>query len=168
MSADHPRSDYQQRLVLALRLKDVPGDRIGEIVAEVESHVADTGEDPTDAFGTPKAYAASLTEEHRPEPRWRTAVSIAGSGIAGWLLAQGLFAVLLDHLYWGRPGWVWIVAGLAIGVPGWLSVWRRSTSVRDPRTGTDLVPFSPGGLALLVGGPVVLVLGAVAAIRVWG
>ncbi|MET0820902.1 MAG: hypothetical protein ABWY58_08045 [Aeromicrobium sp.] len=168
MSADHPRSDYQQRLVMALRLKDVPGDRIGEIVAEVESHVADTGEDPVDAFGTPKQYAASLTDEHRPEPRWRAVVGVASSAAAGWLVAQGLFAVLLGHTYWGRTGWLWIAAGLAVGVPGWLSVWRRSTRVRDPRTGDDLVPFSPGGLAVLVGTPVVLVVAGVVAIRVSG
>lgn len=37
-------ADYRQSLILALRMKEVPGDRIGEIVAEVESHVAPTPE----------------------------------------------------------------------------------------------------------------------------
>lgn len=32
-------------------MRVVPGDRIGEIVAEVDSHVAETGEEPDDAFG---------------------------------------------------------------------------------------------------------------------
>ena len=77
MTTGETSTDYTRRLILALRLKDVPGDRIGEIVAEVESHVADTGEDPVEAFGTPRAYAASLVDEHRPDPWWVTAISIA-------------------------------------------------------------------------------------------
>ncbi|MGY1837325.1 hypothetical protein ACI79P_19730 [Blastococcus sp. SYSU DS0510] len=31
-------------LLLRLRLRDVPGTRIGEVLAEVQSHVAETGE----------------------------------------------------------------------------------------------------------------------------
>ena len=159
---------YQQRLILALRLKDVPGERIGEIVAEVESHVAETGEDPNDAFGPPRQYAASLGDEHRPPPRWFTAVSIIGSAVDGWLLTQGLLGVLLGKTYLGVSGWVWIVAGLVIGVPGGVSVWRRSSRVRDPRTGEDLVRFSPGGLVVLLGLPVVVVLIAFALITILG
>jgi len=33
-------------LLIQLRLRDVRGDRIGQILAEVETHVADTGLDP--------------------------------------------------------------------------------------------------------------------------
>ncbi len=168
MSTDETSTDYSQRLVLALRLKDVPGDRIGEIVAEVESHVAETGEDPVESFGTPRQYAASLTAEHRPAPWWFTTLSLVGSGVAGWLIAQGGLAVLLGEQYWGRSGWVWLGLGLAIGIPGGISVWRRSTRVRDPRTGTDLVPFSPGGLVVLIGSPILLVLLAFAAIQIFG
>lgn len=39
---------------------DIPGTRIAETLAEVGSHIAETGEDPRVAFGAPKAYAASL------------------------------------------------------------------------------------------------------------
>lgn len=158
---------YQQRLILALRLKDVPGDRIGEIVAEVESHVAETGEDPTEAFGTPRRYAASLTDEHQPAPWWWTAVTVISSAVAGWLVAQGVLALLLGESVYGRSGWLWIALGLVIGIPGGVSVWRRSTRVRDPRNGSDLVPFSPGGLLMLIGGPIFLVLAAFAAIRIF-
>ena len=49
---------HRRELVQALRLHDVPPERIGEIVAEVESHVADTGEDPREAFGPARDYAA--------------------------------------------------------------------------------------------------------------
>jgi hypothetical protein len=37
----------------------VPGERIGQILAEVEAHVADTGADPVEAFGEPGEYAAT-------------------------------------------------------------------------------------------------------------
>jgi len=159
-------ADYTQRLILALRLHEVPGDRIGEIVAEVQSHVADTGEDPVDAFGSPRAYAASLVDEHRPSAWWTTALTVAASGLAGWLLAQGMFNVALGTRTWGQPGWVWIGLALVIGIPGGFAVWRRSTRVRDPRTGEDLAPFTAGGLLALIGTPVVLVLAAVVAIRI--
>jgi hypothetical protein len=159
---------YQQQLILALRLKDVPGERIGEIVAEVESHVAETGEDPNEAFGSPRHYAASLGDEHRPPPRWFTVLSIGGSAVAGWLVTQGILAVLLGRTHMGASGWVWIGMGLVIGVPGAVSVWRRSSRVRDPRTGEDLVGFSPGGLVVLLGLPVVVVLVAFALIKILG
>jgi len=34
---------YRDNLLIQLRLLDVPGERIGQILAEVETHVADTG-----------------------------------------------------------------------------------------------------------------------------
>lgn len=37
--------------VLELRLRDVPGARIGDHLAEVESHCIETGTDPEEAFG---------------------------------------------------------------------------------------------------------------------
>ncbi len=157
-------ASYRQELIVALRLKDVPGDRIGEIVAEVESHVADTGEHPSEAFGAPRDYAATLTSEHRPGPRWWTALTVVWSFVAGWMVAQGLLAVLLDDQYLGRSGWLWIALGLVIGVPGALSVRRRSTRVADPRTGDDMVSGKPWAVAVLVGTPVAIVLVAVGAI----
>jgi hypothetical protein len=62
---------YIDELVLALRLRDVPGDRIGEVVAEVEARVAESGEDPAVAFGPPEAYAlevAAGVRRRRPSP----------------------------------------------------------------------------------------------------
>jgi hypothetical protein len=48
---------YLNRLVLALRMRDVPGERIGQVVAEVEAHVAESGEAPAEAFGSAEEYA---------------------------------------------------------------------------------------------------------------
>jgi hypothetical protein len=48
---------YVNRLVLALRMRDVPGNRIGQVVAELEAHVAESREAPVDAFGSAEEYA---------------------------------------------------------------------------------------------------------------
>lgn len=40
MSTDAKR--YQQEPLLALRLRDIPGPRIAEALAEVDSHIAET------------------------------------------------------------------------------------------------------------------------------
>lgn len=54
---------YRDELILALRLRDISGARVGEVIAEVEAHVAETGEDPVQAFGPPKEYAAKVAAE---------------------------------------------------------------------------------------------------------
>lgn len=52
---------YVGRLVLALRTRDVPGERIGEVIAEVEAHVAESGETPAEAFGPAEEYAERIS-----------------------------------------------------------------------------------------------------------
>ncbi|MGJ7907666.1 HAAS signaling domain-containing protein [Actinopolyspora sp. H202] len=54
---------YRNELMFALRMREVPGDRVGDVLAEVETHVAETGQDPVEAFGTPGEYAARVAEE---------------------------------------------------------------------------------------------------------
>jgi hypothetical protein len=39
--------DYTQALTIQLRLRNVPGARIGQVIGEVESQVRETGEDPS-------------------------------------------------------------------------------------------------------------------------
>lgn len=138
MSTPETIADYRQSLVLHLRLQEVPPERIGEIVAEVESHVAETGEDPTEAFGTPRAYAASLTDEHRKPPWWWSLTTVVLAAAAGWLIGQGALAVLLGEPYLGRSGWLWLATGVAVAVPPAWMVGRRSREVPDPRTGEPL------------------------------
>lgn len=53
--------------VLELRLRDVPGPVIGERLAEVEGHCAETGETPREAFGTATDYAARMDHDSAPE-----------------------------------------------------------------------------------------------------
>jgi len=158
-------TDYGQSLVLHLRLQEVPPDRIGEIVAEVESHVADTGEDPVEAFGTPREYAASLTDEHRKPPWWWTTTTLVLAAAAGWLIGQGAFAVLLDEPYLGRSGWLWLATGLVVGIPPAYMVSRRAREVRDPRTGRPLVRTPRWATLVFYAIPLLIVLIGWAAIE---
>lgn len=56
---------YTQALIIQLRIRDVAGPVIGQIVAEVESHVRETGEDPIEAFGQPGSYSAQFASQRR-------------------------------------------------------------------------------------------------------
>ncbi len=168
MSTPETLADYRQSLVLALRLQEVPPDRIGEIVAEVDSHVADTGEDPAEAFGSPRAYAASLTDEHRPTPWWWTTTLVVLAAAAGWLVGQGAFALLLGEPYLGRSGWLWLAVGVVVGVPAAWMVGRRSGEVLDPRTGEPLVRTPRWAPLVLLAVPVGIVLVGWAAVELAG
>jgi hypothetical protein len=138
MTAD--LSTYRRDLILALRVREVPGDRIGEIVAEVESHVADTGEDPMDAFGRPRDYAASLTSVHgRRRPWLLLGLSLLGAA-SGWLLATGVFGLVSGATKGPLPPWADLAVGALLAVPTAVIATRRSNRVLDPRTGENLVP----------------------------
>lgn len=82
--APHVEPSWAEALVLELRLRDVPGDVIGDVLAEVESHVVDSRSPAHVAFGDPVAYAALVAETAaRPEPvDVRTTVSSAVGGTA--------------------------------------------------------------------------------------
>jgi hypothetical protein len=49
---------WRDAFVLELRLRGVPGTVIGEALAEVDAHCADSGQTPAEAFGDPVRYAA--------------------------------------------------------------------------------------------------------------
>lgn len=88
-------------MVVELRLRDVKGTAIGDAVASVESHCADSGETPGEAFGDPRTYAASLTfpEEDRAGDtirEWATVMAPVVVGLAGFSLATGAVTAMLD------------------------------------------------------------------------
>ncbi len=131
---------YRRELVAALRGRNVPADRIGEIVAEVESHVADTGEDPREAFGPAKEYAAGFRREPSPRARAWSWALVALSAVCGLLIAQGVFGVVRNEPVYGLPEGYALVAGWLLWAPAVLAQVRRNAPVRDPRTGRSLTP----------------------------
>lgn len=52
--------EWASDFILEQRMLDVPGARIGDALATIESHVADSGESAQEAFGDAKTYAREL------------------------------------------------------------------------------------------------------------
>ena len=173
---------YRNELLLALRTLDVPAPRIAEALAEVDSHVTETGEDPREAFGAPRAYAAQLTAAYGDSvprsPLWRDVVrwSTAAYGLAGaagsWLLIDGALASVsgsrgpfgLPPLAGVALGLV-VLAGLAVAL--FRLTRRDDTRVLDPRTGADMAPPLPRWVLPAMAVPLVLpvVLAVLVALR---
>jgi hypothetical protein len=94
---------WRDSLIVELRLRDVPGERIGEALAEVDAHCADSGQTPEEAFGDPVTYAASLISAYTPAPAKPRPVRAAGLALVG---LTGVFGVLngVDAVADGGPG----------------------------------------------------------------
>jgi hypothetical protein len=123
--------EYRRQLITALRMYGVPAPRIGEAVAEVESHLGDTGEDPVDAFGDPDEYARELSRSPRRPARTSTNFIVA-------VVSFGAAAVAMSALLNGRwlPMAGAVLALAALGV--WLHRTRHRNRIVDPRTGRTL------------------------------
>jgi hypothetical protein len=109
---------WRDDLILQLRLKNVPDDRVGDILLEIDSHLAESGETPEDAFGEPKRYAASraLARSDKDKNDTRNLIIVAlGSGIGGILAASGAWGIGSgDDLFLNIPAWPGLIVGIAI------------------------------------------------------
>ena len=101
---------YLSELTAQLQLRGVGDQRIGDIVAEVENHLNESGEEPVDAFGPADQYAEKMVvdDENRAAVQagrqWHnrtfraTAIDemhiLAQAGRKGWeLIDVGAFAL---------------------------------------------------------------------------
>ena len=127
---------YTQQLMFALRLRDVPGEVIGDAIAQVESHIAETGEDPVAAFGPAREYAASLAGKTTPARRWPWyIVNWLVGFLFGCVLIIGVFGqVRGEQVFWGFHPIIAIVVG-AVGLAVYfvmiVVIWRER--IKDPR-----------------------------------
>ncbi len=158
--------DYLEALTVQLRLRDVPSQQIAQVIAEVRSHVHDSGQDPHIAFGSPTEYADTFTQQ-----------ALTGKDAAwtrnSWLLRFVAFVLgcsLLQiatvgnwSLYIALPG-VYLGYLLVLGVVGavisrWLiRPWAARQATIDPGTSMAIAPRALvlGGLATWVIGTRVL------------
>jgi len=101
--APHVTPTWRDAFVVELRLRDVRGDAIGDALAEVDAHCADSGQDAMTAFGDPAGYARGLADvlpTHRRTPvRDVVAVVLQTAGVMGtvwsvrpWLRGEPLTA----------------------------------------------------------------------------
>lgn len=90
--------DWANDFILELRMCDVPGDRIGDALVTVETHVRDSGEPVGEAFGEAIAYAREIAAgvpERRSAITARTAIA-AVLGLAGMLVLPAALDAWLD------------------------------------------------------------------------
>ena len=145
---------YVRRLLTALRTHEVPSERIAEVVAEVESHLAETGEDPVVAFGTPRVYAAAVAGDDSRS--WLGAVPAALlGGLAGLSVALTALAVVDrdDHVV-GVPLPAAVVVTLLLVAATAVLAQRQYRPVVDPRTGRRRMIGGGWALVLLLAGAV--------------
>ncbi|GHO48174.1 HAAS signaling domain-containing protein [Ktedonospora formicarum] len=102
---------YIEELSACLQRYGLESKQISEIVAEVESHIAESGESPLEAFGPPEAYAEERVMAHERtaggKTQYRTFRATAfdemgilrEAGKAGWELLD----VAALALYCQRP-----------------------------------------------------------------
>lgn len=90
---------WRDRFAAHLRIGGWSGAQIGDAVAVVEEHCAESGEPAQEAFGAPEAYAASLSQARpslrAPRLRARDVVGIVG-GLVGLLLATPVVEAATD------------------------------------------------------------------------
>ena len=117
MSTHTDEKRYLTDLAYALRLRSISGVRIGEILAEVEAHTAESGQSAREAFGTPKEYALqferSATDPGRRQWGKQAWAGALAAAIGAWLFAAGAFAGMAGENLIRLPGW-WACATGAV------------------------------------------------------
>ena len=141
---------WRDAFVIALRMRDVPSDAIADHLKVVETHCAESGESPTEAFGDPTTYAESITPEQSGSERIREVGMMIPPAVVG-LLAGMLLVEGVIGLANGRPVEVTVgdIAGSALLVVAAILTVTLVFRLRRP-----LVP----SFALALGGVVTAVL----------
>ena len=107
---------YASDLAEALDVRDVPAEAARQIVREVQSHLAESGEDPVEAFGPVSRYADQFAPRSREQEVVWFAVAAAALGFCGaFLIISGVFGLLDETAtLWGLSPWVRLTAGIAL------------------------------------------------------
>ncbi|NEE04588.1 HAAS signaling domain-containing protein [Phytoactinopolyspora halotolerans] len=151
---------YVDNLIFALRMRNVPGKEIGQIVAEVEAHVAESGEDPAEAFGRPREYARTWARnaghrQSRPE-LVRSVLGIVAAGAGGSLLGVGVIGTATGESVWRLHPVLAVLAGIIMMASGAFAL-PKTDHVIDPRTGQEFERISRSGRrAMLITGAAVV------------
>lgn len=100
--------DYGAALEDELQLRDVPSDQVELIVREVRSHLAESGENPRETFGSPEHYADQFAPRSWTRRMLWLLVALAGllGAGAGFLMLNGIFGFMDPSMQlWGwAPG----------------------------------------------------------------
>lgn len=168
MSTSTEEKRYRTELITALRLRNISGPRIGDIVAEVEVHTEETGRPAREAFGAPKEYARQFEpradERARRRLGWPGWTGVVTAAVGAWLLCEGAFAGMTDTDVNGIPGW-WACAIGAVVLLVTFSLIPIDAIV-DPRRPATHRYGRRWLLSWVAGAMVIVVLGVVALMSV--
>lgn len=147
---------YLDELSGLLRMHGLEADQIGDILAEVETHVSMTGEPAREAFGPPAQYARmwapQVDQSGRRVNRWSRAGLVAlipAAGIMGFLLFDFAFELIHGTGVFST-GWRW---GLLLAFMVILQV-ANAKNLIDPLTGRHPTAFAREWLVGVVFGAV--------------
>ncbi|GAB2648786.1 hypothetical protein GCM10027271_02950 [Saccharopolyspora gloriosae] len=128
---------YRDELLIALRMHEISGARVGDVLAEVDTHLAESGEDPVEAFGTPREYAAHVAAQLDGDPAKLSRPAV----LAGALGTAALTLFGLEFFIDGFRGPVPFVLADAVGAVWMLllivvavgAAFRSATALRGRR-----------------------------------
>jgi preprotein translocase subunit SecG len=174
MSTTPSAEKWLDDFTLQLRLREVSGDVIGDQIALVRAHCADSGQTPQRAFGDPVAYANSLdftpaALEKTGTREWvRIGTSIA-AGVCALLIVPQAVAALPDGtiaLRWSAVVNVVLVGLVFTGLVLWMKplLERRALGVTALLVAFAVimaVPFLFSAIAFTVPAWAALVVGLI-------
>ncbi|WP_420174727.1 hypothetical protein [Luteococcus sp. OSA5] len=93
---------WLDEMIIELRLRNVRGPAIGDAVAAVETHCAESGESASEAFGHPREYARALEFPagqiaHTAPAQSVCLMSPIAIGLVGLYLVPGIVLALFTH-----------------------------------------------------------------------
>src|SRR5215470_17402220 len=97
------QDEWSDNFARAARRRLLPGSQIGEVLAEVDAHCADSGQSRPEAFGDPVAYAETLAHGQDRAARNRRRLLPWTSGVKVLFTLAGILFVL-DGIYAVRYG----------------------------------------------------------------
>ncbi|HOF63026.1 MAG TPA: hypothetical protein PLL54_01885 [Dermatophilaceae bacterium] len=135
---------------MTLRSRGVSGDAIGAALREVESHCAEIGQSPVDAFGDPVEYAATLAAESPAAPGEKLVSALAPTalGLAGLMLTTPTVEA------WRRGTAVAVSAGLCLSFVATLLVVVALVNPQLHRRRVGLSILAILGTLVVIGAPI--------------
>lgn len=159
LTTDYPHLDpaWGEDLLVALRVREVSGARIGQILAEADAHCAQTNESAPEAFGPASQYAARLDfpgQDRAPVPVTRSTIGMLGAQLVGAALTTLGGNALIEGTQVQVRAADLLVAGLVL-LATWVAYRRLEQLLRHAVLGALAMGLTCAAflLVFLWGGP---------------
>jgi len=140
--------EFIRRLERALERIDLEHQYIAEILKEVRTYLAESGEDPVEAFGQPENYAFNRTGANPDD--FKPSVLARILAIYLWVIALSTIIVALPPI--GRSSFaLWNLVLAVLLVSGGTVLWRRNRPVAPTRSIMRLSMLTTGQRLALIG-----------------